>query len=52
MADEEPRPAAGSEALRAEDAQPKLSAGFFQQLLKLPSCKISGVCDGCGRCEH
>ena len=52
MAESEQRPAEGEETLRGEETQPKLSADFFQRLLKLPSCKTSGVCDGCGRCEH
>lgn len=26
---------------------------FFTKLLDIPSCKLeSGICDGCGRCEH
>ena len=35
-----------------EPTQPQLSADFFQELLGLPSCKVSGVCENCGRCEH
>lgn len=35
-----------------EQTQPKLSASFFEMLLNPPSCKTTGVCDGCGRCEH
>ena len=51
MAETEKRP--GAEApLREEESQPKLSADFFQQLLNPPSCKTTGVCDNCGRCEH
>lgn len=26
---------------------------FFVKLLDIPSCKLaSGICNGCGRCEH
>lgn len=26
---------------------------FFAKLLDIPSCKLrSGICNGCGRCEH
>lgn len=26
---------------------------FFAKLLDIPSCKsVSGICNGCGRCEH
>ena len=35
-----------------EQTQPKLPQGFFQELLKLPSCKTIGICDDCGRCER
>ena len=28
-----------------------LPADFYIKLLNLPACKISGICDGCGRCE-
>ena len=51
MAEPEKRPEAGEEPL-GEETQPKLSADFFQRLLKPPSCKTTGVCDNCGRCEH
>lgn len=30
----------------------KLPESYFQELLDLPSCKINGHCDRCGRCEH
>ena len=40
------------DARREETAQPKLSESFFEMLLNPPSCKTSGVCDNCGRCER
>ena len=51
MAETEKRPET-DQMPREEARQPKLSADFFQQLLNPPSCKTTGVCDGCGRCEH
>lgn len=33
-------------------AEIKLPQEFYAALLELPRCKIDGVCDGCGRCEH
>ena len=35
-----------------EEKRPALSEDFYRQLLQLPACKTSGICDGCGRCEH
>lgn len=50
-------PASGREPeQKREQAQnresPTLSEQFYLQLLELPMCKTSGICDGCGRCEH
>lgn len=28
-----------------------LPSDFYIKLLNIPPCKISGVCNGCGRCE-
>ena len=41
-----------TEAPRESQTQPKLPASFFQNLLNPPLCKVTGECDGCGRCEH
>ena len=39
-------------ASAVSEAEVKLPESYFQTLLDLPSCKINGHCDRCGRCEH
>lgn len=29
----------------------ELPSDFYIKLLNIPPCKISGICNGCGRCE-
>ena len=55
MVDEENRrgPGKKQDASEAPEKQkPALPEDFYRQLLQLPACKTSGICDGCGRCEH
>ena len=49
---EQPSSGKSTDDRREETAQPKLSESFFEMLLNPPSCKTSGVCDNCGRCER
>ena len=42
----------GEQQPMAEEETPHLSASFFAELVEMPSCKLTGKCDGCGRCEH
>lgn len=37
---------------RKPEKKENLSEEFYSRLLGLPSCKIYGICDNCGKCDH
>ena len=45
-----PVTSAPEETKKGSEQLPFLPKEFFLELLDLPSCKLTGRCDGCGKC--
>ena len=43
---------APKEAAPEDPPNVQIPESFWQTLTDQPRCKVDGVCDGCGRCEH